>query len=190
MIQQKLLNRQAAGHPIRVGWVGAGRMITGAICQTALMKGMANSVICDIRVDAAVRAYELNGFKREDVVIADTASAANDAIRAGKPVVTQDSHIMPQLELDCVVEGTGVPEVGAEVAFRCIQGGPATPSPSTPPITWSPTRSHSPSCGRSRITSRPSSRGTACWRSASARRKPTFRPALCWTEAAVTRFTR
>ncbi|HEX7550284.1 MAG TPA: NAD(P)-dependent oxidoreductase, partial [Candidatus Methylomirabilis sp.] len=123
MIHQKLLKRQAAGNPIRVGWVGAGRMITGAICQTALMKGMANSVICDIRVDAAVRAYELNGFKREDVVIADTASAANDAIRVGKPVVTQDSHVLPELELDCVVEGTGVPEVGAEVAFRCIQGG-------------------------------------------------------------------
>lgn len=123
MIHQKLLKRHAAGNPIRVGWVGAGRMITGAICQTALMKGMRNAVICDIRVDAAVRAYELNGFKREDVVIAYTASTANDAIRAGKPVVTQDSHLMPQLELDCVVEGTGVPEVGAEVAFRCIQGG-------------------------------------------------------------------
>src|SRR5665811_2236955 len=30
---------------------------------------------------------------------------------------------MAELELDCIVEGTGVPEVGADVAFRCIQGG-------------------------------------------------------------------
>ena len=37
MIRQKLLKRHAAGAPIRVGWVGAGRMITGAICQAALM---------------------------------------------------------------------------------------------------------------------------------------------------------
>ena len=123
MIQQKLLKRHAAGAPIRVGWVGAGRMITGAICQTALMKGMRNAVICDIRVEAAVRAFEINGVKKKDVLIADNVGAANDAIRAGKPVITQDSRMMPELEVDCVVEGTGVPEVGAEVAFRCIQGG-------------------------------------------------------------------
>jgi predicted homoserine dehydrogenase-like protein len=123
MIQQKLLKRHAAGTPIRVGWVGAGRMITGAICQTALMKGMRNAAICDIRVEAAVRAFEINGVKKKDVLIADNVGAANDAIRAGKPVITQDSRLMPELEVDCVVEGTGVPEVGAEVAFRCIQGG-------------------------------------------------------------------
>ena len=123
MIHQKLLKRHAANDPIRVGWVGAGRMITGAICQTALMKGIVNAVICDIQMNAAVRAYEINGIKREDIVIADNAGAANDAIRSGKPVITQDSRLMPELELHCVVEGTGVPEVGAEVAFRCIQGG-------------------------------------------------------------------
>lgn len=123
MIQQKLLKRHAAGTPIRVGWVGAGRMITGAICQTALMKGMRNAVICDIRVEAAVRAFEINGVKKKDVLITDSAGAANDAIRVGRPVITQDSRLMPELEVDCVVEGTGVPEVGAEVAFRCIQGG-------------------------------------------------------------------
>jgi predicted homoserine dehydrogenase-like protein len=37
MISQKLLKRQANGNPIRVAWIGAGRMNTGAICQTALM---------------------------------------------------------------------------------------------------------------------------------------------------------
>ena len=123
MIRQKLLKRHAAGNPIRVGWVGAGRMITGAICQTALMKGMRNAVICDIRPNTAIRAFEINGVKREDIVHSDNAGAINDAVRAGKPVVTQNSQVLPELELDCVVEGTGVPEVGAEVAFRCIQGG-------------------------------------------------------------------
>jgi predicted homoserine dehydrogenase-like protein len=123
MIRQKLLRRHAADTPIKVGWVGAGRMITGAICQTALMKGMRNAVICDIRSDAAIRAFEINGVKKKDIVIADDPGAANDAIRARKPVIMQDSRLMPELEVDCVVEGTGIPEVGAEVAFRCIQGG-------------------------------------------------------------------
>lgn len=123
MIIPKLQRRYAAGKPIKVGWVGAGRMITGAICQTALMKGMSNAAICDIRPEAAIRAYEINGVKRDDLVIAQDAGTANDAIRRGRPVVLQDSKLMPELELDCVVEGTGVPEVGAEVAFRCIQAG-------------------------------------------------------------------
>lgn len=123
MITRKLAKRHAAGNPIRVGWVGAGRMITGAICQTALMKGMANSVICDIQPERAFRAYEINGVKRNDVVVARDAATANDAIRKGRPVVVEDNRLMAEVELDCVVEGTGVPEVGAEVAFRCIQGG-------------------------------------------------------------------
>jgi predicted homoserine dehydrogenase-like protein len=123
MIRQKLLKRHAAGTPIRIGWVGAGRMLTGAICQTATMKGMSNAAICDVRPEAALRAFEINGVKKKDIRIADTAGAANDAIRAGKPVITQDHRLMSELEVDCVVEGTGVPEVGAEVAFRCIQGG-------------------------------------------------------------------
>jgi predicted homoserine dehydrogenase-like protein len=123
MISQKLLKRQAAGNPIRVGWVGAGRMITGAICQTALMKGIRSAVICDIRPDAAIRAYTINGVPRETIVVADKVGAINDAIRASKPVVTANTGAMPELEVDCVVEGTGVPTVGAEVAYRCIQGG-------------------------------------------------------------------
>jgi predicted homoserine dehydrogenase-like protein len=123
MISRKLLKRQVMGNPIRVGWVGAGRMITGAICQTALMKGIRSAVICDIRPDAAIRAYTINGVPREAIVVTDKVGAINDAIRAGKPVVTTNTQAMPALEVDCVVEGTGVPTVGAEVAYRCIQGG-------------------------------------------------------------------
>jgi len=123
MITPKLWKRHAAANPIRVAWVGAGRMNTGAICQTACMKGMSNAVICDIRVEAAIRAYEINGFERKDIVVTDNVSAINDSVRAGKPVVTQNALLMPDLEVDCVVEGTGVPDVGAQVAYRCIQGG-------------------------------------------------------------------
>jgi predicted homoserine dehydrogenase-like protein len=123
MISEKLAKRAQAGNPIKVGWVGAGRMNTGAICQTASMKGIFNSVICDLRVDAAVRAYEINGFRQEDILVTNDPSAANDAVLKGKPVVTETHAVMPELVLDCIVEGTGIPEVGAEVAYRAILGG-------------------------------------------------------------------
>jgi len=123
MISVKLAKRAADGNPIKVGWVGAGRMNTGAICQTASMKGIFNSVICDVRVDAAVRAYEINGFKRDDILVTNDPSAANDAVLKGKPVVTETHTILLELILDCIVEGTGIPEVGAEVAYRSILSG-------------------------------------------------------------------
>jgi predicted homoserine dehydrogenase-like protein len=121
MITKKLLRRHAAGNPIRVGWVGAGRMNTGAICQAALMKGLVNAVICDINPPAAIRAYEINGRKREELVVSDQLGELNDAIARGKPAVTSDALLLPQLNLDCIVEGTGSPDLGARVAWHCIQ---------------------------------------------------------------------
>jgi len=48
--------------------------MSGAICQTALMQGMRNALICDLRLEAAIRAYELNGSS--DIVVAETVGAA------------------------------------------------------------------------------------------------------------------
>jgi len=123
MIQKKLLKRLAEDRPIQVAWVGAGRMNTGAICQTFLMKGIRNAVICDIRKETAARAFEINGVKSSDIVFSNTASEINDAIKARKYVVTEDSAILQELELDCIVEGTGNPDVGSQVAYRAIQAG-------------------------------------------------------------------
>ena len=95
MIAPKLAKRHAAGNPIKVGWVGAGRMITGAICETALMKGMRNALICDIRPEVAIRAYEINGVKKQDIVFSEHLGTINDALRAGTPVITQNSHAEP-----------------------------------------------------------------------------------------------
>lgn len=123
MITEKLRRRQTEGNPIRVGWVGAGRMNTGAICQVAQMQGIRNAVICDLRPELALRAFRINGWAEDAVTRTDNVGIASDAIKAGRPVVTADSSIMPELDLDCVVEGTGDPEVGVGVAYSCIQAG-------------------------------------------------------------------
>ena len=47
--------------------------------------------------------------------------AAEDALRAGNYVVTEDALLLTRLEsLDAVVEATGVTEVGAQVAWQSI----------------------------------------------------------------------
>ena len=88
MFKQALDRRAEQGRPIQVGFVGAGRMGTGAVCQIGLMKGIRNAIIADISTERVVRAFELCGYRREDVVVTDSVAPAADAIRSGKPVAT------------------------------------------------------------------------------------------------------
>ena len=78
MIKQALEARASRGEPIQVGFVGAGRMGTGAICQIGLMRGMRTAIIADIDIERIVRAFELTGYKRDDVVITNSKSEASD----------------------------------------------------------------------------------------------------------------
>ena len=55
------------------------------------------------------------------MLVAEDLGAAEDGIRAGAAVVTPDALAMSQLEgLECIVEVTGVPDVGARVAHDAI----------------------------------------------------------------------
>src|SRR5207244_5376772 len=47
--------------------------------------------------------------------------AAADALRAEKAVATEDPLLVPQLDLEAVVEATGSPETGAVVAAAAIE---------------------------------------------------------------------
>lgn len=121
MIKQGLEARHAAKNPIRVGFVGAGRMGTGGICQIGAMRGMECTVVVDLNVDNAVRALELCHIRRDDIVVADKLSEAEDAVARGKRVVTQDNGIVTGLEaIEVVLDATGNPELGAILAFKSI----------------------------------------------------------------------
>ena len=121
MIKQALDARHAAGKPIQVGFVGAGRMGTGAICQIGLMRGIRTAVIADLDIGRARRAFELCGHRAEDVVVTNRGGGAADALRQHRPVVTEDADLVPALDIDAVVEATGNTEIGADVALRALQ---------------------------------------------------------------------
>jgi len=123
MIHQALKRRDAEGRPIQVGFVGAGRMGSGALAQIGQMRGIRNAVIADLAVDRARRAWCLCGVDPGDVLTTNHAGQAADAIRAGKPVVTEDARILPGLPVDVVVDATGSPELGAQIAMDTILGG-------------------------------------------------------------------
>jgi predicted homoserine dehydrogenase-like protein len=115
------LQRAADGKPILVGLVGCGQMGSGLVHVTHQMAGMETMVISDINVERPLATFEALGVSRSDVCVTDRVGEAQDALRAGKRVATQDAVLLSKLEaLDAVVEATGLTEVGARVAWSCI----------------------------------------------------------------------
>jgi len=107
--------------PAPIGVVGVGRMGRGVVDQIATMVGIRAMAAADLDGDRAMRAFTENGWERGDVRVTERPDEGIDALRAGRAVVTQDPLLLPQLELEAVVEATGDPETGAEVAASSIE---------------------------------------------------------------------
>lgn len=104
---------ERSGAPIRVGLVGAGQMGRGFIAQVAGIPGMEVTAVADIDPERAMTALREVG--QEPV---------QGAGRSGQPGVTDDAgEISRSDNVDVVVEATGVPEIGARVAYEAIQDG-------------------------------------------------------------------
>jgi len=125
-LNHHLAKLEEEGAPIRVGVVGTGRMGTGIVCQIARMKGMNTLIAADVSVERAIRAFEINGYKKDDIVVTEDVAEANDALERGKVVATGDANVVPRTEVDVVVDATGVPEVGAGVGLASLTNGKHT----------------------------------------------------------------
>ena len=118
---ERLRAREAAGDPIRVGLVGCGHMGSGMVHVTHQMPGMETVAIADIAPARALETLGKLGLTADQVCVTDRRGEAEDALRAGKRVLTEDAVLLAQLEpLDAVVEATGLTETGARVAWTGI----------------------------------------------------------------------
>ena len=118
--REALAARAEEGRPIRVGIVGAGAMGAGVLHTMKAISGMRCVAVADLDGRRAIAALAANGIGRDDLVVSDKPSACRDAVAAGRCVVTQDGLLVPQLELDVVLEATGSPDFGARVAYESI----------------------------------------------------------------------
>lgn len=109
--------------PAAIGLVGVGRMGRGIVDQMATMVGMRVMATADLDGERALSAFTENGWDRERVCVTERLDMAADALRGGRAVATQDPLLLPQLELEAVVEATGHPETGAQVAAASIENG-------------------------------------------------------------------
>jgi len=120
-IDRKLEEREKDGHPIRVGLIGAGQMGTEIVAQVGEMAGMRVSVVVDVTLDKAARAYAVSQRGPQPVATDDLAEAAR-ALASGSPVATTDYRAATSLPgIDAVIDATGVPEMGAVAAIDAIE---------------------------------------------------------------------
>lgn len=120
----RLKDLEEKNKQIKVGIIGAGQMGRGLISQLYKMKGMAPSVVCDIDINKVLHAFSKSNITENDYVITNNLSQANDAIKKGKIVVSEDKQIASFVDAtDCVVDATGFTDIGAEIAIDTINNG-------------------------------------------------------------------
>jgi len=123
LVDNALQARATEGRPIRVAIVGAGFMCQGLTNQIMnSTPGMRVVAISNRKPKRAVDVFRYSGF--EDVVFADTQRRLDDAIRANKPVATEDALLMARSGLvDVLVDATGSVEFGARIALEAFKHG-------------------------------------------------------------------
>ena len=122
LVDTALQQREAEGRPIRVGIVGAGFMTQGLVNQIAhSTPGMRVAAVSNRHPERAVKVFQYAGL---EAAIAETQSALDAAIRAGKPVACADAMLLTRSEhIDVIVEITGSVEFGAHVVLDAFKHG-------------------------------------------------------------------
>ncbi|MCD6120826.1 MAG: hypothetical protein J7K04_03200 [Spirochaetales bacterium] len=119
---RKLRELEAKGTPISVGIIGCGQMGSGLAHTLKHVVGMRASAIADIDTQRGIKVFSEMGFERDSIVVTNKKSEAEDAIKRGKPFVTENALLLTELDgINANVEATGVPDIGAQVAYDSIE---------------------------------------------------------------------
>jgi len=119
-LHAKLLEREAAGRPVTVGVIGAGKFGTMYLAQARLTAGTHIVGVADLDVARAKR--QLHTANWPDALYA--ASSLDDAHARRATFVTDNAEALiadPRIEV--IVEATGVPGAGIAHCMRAIDNG-------------------------------------------------------------------
>ncbi|MGE8941407.1 NAD(P)H-dependent oxidoreductase [Leptospira interrogans] len=119
-LNKMLLQRHAAGKPVTVGVVGAGKFGTMFLTQARTTTGMHVVAVADLNVARARSQLTMASWPAEQF----EATSFDDAIKSGKTFITDDSEAMiahPGIEV--IVEATGDPKTGIRLCLKSIENG-------------------------------------------------------------------
>ncbi len=121
MFSSLLAKRASENNPIRVGIIGTGKFGAGLVAQLSRMQGMEACAIADINLDHAKHAYTASDVPAEAIKVVQKVEEMNEAIHSSKRAITEDGLLVARSDLvDVVVEATGIPEVGARMAYHTL----------------------------------------------------------------------
>lgn len=124
MLLPLLKERATRGETIQVGVVGAGQMGEGLIAQMEKIYAMQALVVADVVPGLASRVLQSAGIDQADIVETDDPDVALAAIDSGKRIATSNASIASSAApIDIACEVTGIPDVGARVAYDAILAG-------------------------------------------------------------------
>ena len=115
-----LLEREAAGRPVTVGVIGAGKFGTMFLSQARLTRGMHVVAVADLDVARALHQLRVAGW--DDAAV--SAPSLGEALARRRTHVTDDAQALIAFpEIEVIVEATGVPAAGIRHALSAIAHG-------------------------------------------------------------------
>ena len=119
-LSSMLRERAAAGKPIRIGQIGAGKFGTMFLAQVRLTPGMHLVGLADLVPARAKERLTGVGWPVEQI----EGRSIDDAVKSGKTFVTDDAMAVVQHpEIDVVIEATGDPANGIKICLEAIRHG-------------------------------------------------------------------
>src|SRR5215469_13247281 len=119
-LHRLLLERAEAGHPVRVGLIGAGKFGTMFLAQALRTRGLHVMAVADLAPDRAREQLLRVGWPAERIA----APSLDQAFAKGSTAIIDDAAALiraPQIEV--VIDATGVPAAGIRHALLAIEHG-------------------------------------------------------------------
>jgi len=113
--------RRRAGRPVRIGLIGAGQMGTDILVQTAQMPGIEVAAVADATPDVVLAACTTAGDGPRAPEVVDGTRGLDASVARGRLAVAPSYRdICAARNVDVIIDATGNPNVGAEVALAAI----------------------------------------------------------------------
>jgi predicted homoserine dehydrogenase-like protein len=119
-LHRMLLERKAAGRPVTVGLVGAGKFGSMFLTQVRATDGMHLVGLADLMPERAKERLDIVGWKKEQYA----ARSLDEAHKKGATFVTDDAmSLIRDPRIEVMIEATGDPATGIKLCLASIEAG-------------------------------------------------------------------
>lgn len=121
IMRLKLTELEQTNKPIKVGIIGAGFFGVSVMRQVTKIPGIDISIVADLVKEKAIQGYVTTGHKPNEIAEVKDVDTANHFIEKRVPIVTSDSQVLIESDVDVVLEATGSEEAGARHAYHAMK---------------------------------------------------------------------